>query len=151
MRKERQPTGSASKPGDEVAKGTSTLTDTSARLWNVREEVERPVQRVPVIANVDVVVAGGGVGGVIAAISAARHGASTLIVESCSSLGGNMGPAMFCRRVAPFGTPQSRSVSKRSRRYPRGVQQSRLGGRRPALSAPTISGTTTASHTSPFR
>ena len=95
MRKERQPTGSASKPGDEVAKGTSTLTDTSARLWNVREEVERPVRRVPVIADVDVVVAGGGVGGVIAAISAARHGASTLIVESCSSLGGNMGPAMF--------------------------------------------------------
>ena len=128
MRKATQPTGSTAKSGDEVAKGTSTLTETSARLWHVQGEVERPARRVPVIADVDVVVAGGGVGGVIAAIAAARHGARTFIVESCSALGGNMGAGNVCRRVAPFGTPQSGSVPKRSRRHPGGVQQSRLGG-----------------------
>ncbi|MAG37502.1 MAG: hypothetical protein CL878_14800 [Dehalococcoidia bacterium] len=84
-----------SPPGDEVASGTEGLTGTAARLWNVRGEVERPGRRVPVIADVEVLVAGGGVAGIIAALAAARHGAQTLLVEAGSSLGGNMGPGMF--------------------------------------------------------
>jgi len=42
----------------------------------------------PVLAEVDVLVAGGGLSGVIAAVAAARHGAKTMLVERYSSLGG---------------------------------------------------------------
>lgn len=42
----------------------------------------------PLIDDVDVVVAGGGVSGVIAAVSAARQGASTVLIERNSFLGG---------------------------------------------------------------
>ena len=80
---------------DEVASGAPPLSGSGADLWNVSGTVERPNQQIPVIADVDVLVAGGGVGGIIAAIAAARYGARTLVVETHSSLGGNMGPAMF--------------------------------------------------------
>ena len=80
---------------DEVAAAAPALRGTSKDLWKVSDAVERPSQQVPVIADVDVLVAGGGVGGVVAAIAAARYGARTLVVETHSSLGGNMGPAMF--------------------------------------------------------
>ncbi len=79
----------------EVATGAPPLRGTGADLWHVTSTVTRPSQQIPVIADVDVLVAGGGVGGIIAAIAAARHGARTLVVETHSSLGGNMGPAMF--------------------------------------------------------
>lgn len=42
----------------------------------------------PVLAEVDVLVAGGGLSGVIAAVAAARHGAKTMLVERFSCLGG---------------------------------------------------------------
>jgi len=43
--------------------------------------LREPARRVPVIAEADVVVAGGGPGGLPAAIAAARHGAQVLMVE----------------------------------------------------------------------
>ncbi len=57
--------------------------------------VVEPAKKVPVFDEVDVVVAGGGIAGTIAAITAARHGAKTLVIERFGSLGGNMGPGMF--------------------------------------------------------
>jgi hypothetical protein len=45
-------------------------------------------RQVPVVAEVDVVVAGGGPGGLPAAVAAARHGASVLLVERYGFLGG---------------------------------------------------------------
>ena len=51
---------------------------------NVRE----PGRDLPVIAEVDVLVAGGGAAGIAAALAAARRGARTMLVERYGSLGG---------------------------------------------------------------
>jgi hypothetical protein len=54
--------------------------------------VALPAQKVPVFGEFDVVVAGGGPAGIAAAVSAARHGARTLLIERYGFLGG-MGTA----------------------------------------------------------
>ena len=51
-------------------------------------------REIPVIAEVDVLVLGGGPAGIGAAIAAARNGASTLLVERYGFLGGNLTIAM---------------------------------------------------------
>ncbi len=52
-------------------------------------------KRVPVVADVDVLVAGGGIAGSTAALTAARDGARAMIIERFGCLGGNMGPGMW--------------------------------------------------------
>ena len=52
-------------------------------------------REIPVVADVDVVVAGGGIAGATAAVAAAREGARTILVDRFGYLGGNMGPGMF--------------------------------------------------------
>jgi len=54
--------------------------------------LSEPSRRVPLLAEVDVLVAGGGPAGIAAAVCAARHGARTLLVERYGFLGG-MGTA----------------------------------------------------------
>lgn len=44
--------------------------------------------KIPIVANVDVAVAGGGCSGVMAAVAAARNGVNTLIIERYGFLGG---------------------------------------------------------------
>src|SRR5678815_3370456 len=53
-----------------------------------QEMVDVPAQRVPVLYDADVVVVGGGLSGVGAAVGAARAGAKTLIIERTGYLGG---------------------------------------------------------------
>lgn len=53
-----------------------------------REQVQLADPGVPVLGDIDVVVVGGGTGGAPAAISAARAGASTLVIEAMPALGG---------------------------------------------------------------
>lgn len=62
-------------------------------------EVEVSARRIPVYARADVVVAGGGPAGLAAAVSAARAGASVLLLERYGFLGGNLTAASvgtFC-------------------------------------------------------
>ena len=67
-----------------------------ANAYGRYEDMEIVIRKtVPVVAEVDVVVAGGGIAGCVAAVAAARGGARTLLVESFGTLGGNMGPGMF--------------------------------------------------------
>lgn len=80
---------------DEVSKGGSPLTGRGADLWQVTEHLERPAKKIPVIYDVDVAVAGGGIAGIIAALAAAGQGVKTLIIEPFGTLGGNMGPGLF--------------------------------------------------------
>lgn len=49
---------------------------------------EEPSRRLPVIAECDVLVIGGGPGGIGAAVAAARNGAKTILVERFGSFGG---------------------------------------------------------------
>jgi hypothetical protein len=50
--------------------------------------IEEPVRQIPVNASFDVVVAGGGIAGVAAAVAASRNGASVCILEKTCALGG---------------------------------------------------------------
>lgn len=58
--------------------------------------VEEPARSVPVLYDVDVVVAGSGTASTIAAIAAGRYGARTVLVDRFGQVGGNMGPGMWC-------------------------------------------------------
>ena len=52
-------------------------------------------KRVPVVYDVDVVVAGAGVSGIFASLAAAREGAKAVLVDRFGSVGGNIGPGMI--------------------------------------------------------
>ena len=52
-------------------------------------------KRIPIAYDVDVVVAGGGISGLFAALAAGRMGAKTVLIERLSSLGGNIGPGFL--------------------------------------------------------
>jgi FAD dependent oxidoreductase len=54
----------------------------------VNDELKLNARTVPVAARVDVLVCGGGVAGIAAAVAAARNGAKTLLVERAGFLGG---------------------------------------------------------------
>jgi heterodisulfide reductase subunit A-like polyferredoxin len=52
-------------------------------------QINIPSRQVDVLAQADVVVCGGGCSGVAAAVSAARHGVSVILVERWPTVGGN--------------------------------------------------------------
>ncbi len=62
---------------------------------NFNDTLIEEAKKIPVAYDMDIVVVGSGIAGLFAAISAARLGASTLLIEKLSSLGGNIGPGMY--------------------------------------------------------
>ncbi|GAB4340291.1 MAG: putative intracellular survival FAD-dependent oxidoreductase IbeA [Candidatus Abyssubacteria bacterium] len=54
------------------------------------KQIEEPPKTIPVMAETDVLVVGGGPGGLAAAIAAAREGVDTMLVERWGSFGGNI-------------------------------------------------------------
>src|SRR5262245_4220504 len=54
------------------------------------KEISEPARVTPVVAETDVLVVGSGPGGLAAAISAARAGVETMIVERYGCFGGNL-------------------------------------------------------------
>lgn len=72
------------------------------------ESVVESESEIPVTAEYDVIIAGGGTAGMIAAISAARNGADTLIVEYHGFLGGNVTGGYMTKAQGPldFGIRQ---------------------------------------------
>lgn len=60
--------------------------------------VTEPSRQIPVAYDVDVVVAGGGISGVFAALASAREGARTVLIDRFGSVGGTFGPGMMSQQ-----------------------------------------------------
>jgi hypothetical protein len=60
----------------------------------MNQSINEPARQIPVAGEYDVIVVGGGTGGVVAAIAAARKGMKTLIVEQFGFLGGSQTAAL---------------------------------------------------------
>ena len=67
--------------------------------------IKEPAKEVPVVYDVDVVVAGASVTGVFAALGAAKAGAETVLIDRFGSVGGNMGPALIVAGGMASGSP----------------------------------------------
>jgi hypothetical protein len=75
-------------------------------------------KRIPIIADVDVVVAGGGCAGVGAVISSAREGAKTILVERMFYLGGMMtGGLMSKVAISPTNNGLAKEILHRFDEY----------------------------------
>ena len=64
-------------------------------MGNQKEMITETAKKIPVVHDVDVVVASVGISGVFVALAAARCGADTVIIDRFGSLGGNMGPGII--------------------------------------------------------
>jgi hypothetical protein len=100
-------------PFDVRARG---IRDGTAFIQGAKMRTIAEKQReIPVGGEYDVIVAGGGTAGAVAAIAASRHGAHTLVVEQFGFLGGTqtgglVGP--LCPNYHEDGTPLTRGIGQ---------------------------------------
>jgi hypothetical protein len=78
------------------------------------EWITEPARKIPVIADVDVLVCGGGVAGVAAALSAAKNGARVMLLEKYGFLGGLVTAALVIT-TPPLDNGINREIGKRLR------------------------------------
>ena len=76
-----------------------------------QRHIEEPARRTPLVDDYQVVVAGGGTAGVIAAIAAARNGARTLLVERGGFLGGHIASQLLEHSAGWFDARGARIVA----------------------------------------
>lgn len=100
----------------------------SSKTW------QEPARTIPVAAEVDVLVAGGGTAGVTAAIAAARKGSDTLVLEQFGFLGGTQTAALVgpvCPNYHPDGRPLTGGIGQEiwDRLAERGRAERRVSGR----------------------
>jgi len=81
------------------------------------DHIVEPQKEIPVVHDVDVAVAGAGVAGVFAGISAARNGVHTVLIDRFGSVGGNIGPGMIVNGHMVSGQPHP-AVGYESSVYP---------------------------------
>lgn len=89
---------------------------------------QEPAKQIPVINEVDVLVAGGGPAGIGAALGAARNGAKTMIIEQFNCLGGMATSGMMSHWCGGTESPILDEIVKRQAVVP--------GERRNALTIP---------------
>lgn len=89
----------------------SVSTDVEKHL-DVEGYVREPSHRIPVVASVDVVVAGGGAAGVAAAVCAARQGASVMLIERMNYLGGLWTGGLVLPVLATHGLGKTKDWDK---------------------------------------
>ncbi len=76
------------------------------------DTITEPARNIPVFADTDVLVIGGGPAGVAAAISAARAGSSTILVERYNHLGGLWTGGMVLPLLSTHGLDQKGEFKK---------------------------------------
>ena len=75
------------------------------------EYVEIPTQNLPIADEADVIIAGGGTAGIIAAIAAARSGVKTILIERGGFLGGAL-TGTYCTQPGLFGDSNDHQIIK---------------------------------------
>ena len=91
----------AQKPTDERSEKLAKLSAPSSIPYAQDEKLMKKV-----VLDCDVLVAGGGLAGVCAAISASRHGKKVVLVQDRSRLGGNASSEI---KMHPLGVPSTRT------------------------------------------
>jgi len=71
---------------------------------NIDGYMKEPARQIPVVASADIVVVGGGPAGIAAAVSAAREGASVIVLEKANCLGGLWTGGLVLPVLAIYGT-----------------------------------------------